>query len=139
MTNEGVVTKLLPNSMAEVAVARSTACGGNCGSCEACAFQSELKTAARNLLGAVPGQRVIIETSSRVIFGAALLVYIMPLVFFIVGYALASYLGASEGICVLVSFVFLAASAILLVYTQRVKKNKSEFQVDIIEICGGQK
>ena len=42
MTNEGVVTKLLPNSMAEVAVARSTACGGNCGSCEACAFQNTL-------------------------------------------------------------------------------------------------
>lgn len=138
MTNEGVVTKLLPNSMAEVAVARSTACGGNCGSCEACAFQNTLKTVATNRPGAVPGQRVVVETSSSVIFGAALLVYIMPLLFFIAGYAAASFLGASEGICVLVSFLALALSAVLLVVSQRGKKKK-DIKFDIIEICEGGK
>lgn len=134
MTNEGVVTKLLPNSMAEVAVARSTACGGNCGSCEACAFQNTLKTLATNGPGAVPGQRVVVETSSSVIFGAAMLVYIMPLLFFIAGYAAASILGASEGICILVSFLALALSAVILVATQRGKKKK-DIRFDIIEIC----
>lgn len=134
MTNEGVVTKLLPNSMAEVAVARSTACGGNCGSCEACAFQNTLKTLATNGPGAVPGQRVVVETSSSVIFGAAMLVYIMPLLFFIAGYAAASVLGASEGICILVSFLALALSAVILVATQRGKKKK-DIRFDIIEIC----
>jgi len=133
MTNEGIVTRLLPNSMAEVAVTRSTACGGNCGSCEACQFQSELKTIARNIAGARPGQKVTIETSSSVIFGAALLVYIMPLIFFILGYVISSLLGASEGICVLVSFVFLVLSAVVLVISQRKKKNK-KIDFEIIEI-----
>ena len=32
MTQDAVVTKLVPDNMAEVAVARTTACGGNCGS-----------------------------------------------------------------------------------------------------------
>lgn len=136
MTNEGVVTKLLPNSMAEVAVARSTACGGNCGSCEACAFQNTLKTVASNALGAVPGQRVIVETSSSVIFGAAALVYIMPLLFFVAGYALAAALGAAEGICVLVSFLALALSAVILVLSQRGKK-KNDIKFEIVEICEG--
>lgn len=136
MTNEGVVTKLLPNSMAEVAVARSTACGGNCGSCEACAFQNTLKTVASNGLGAVPGQRVIVETSSSVIFGAAALVYIMPLLFFVAGYALAAALGAAEGICVLVSFLALALSAVILVLSQRGKK-KNDIKFEIVEICEG--
>lgn len=138
MTNEGVVTKLLPNSMAEVAVARSTACGGNCGSCEACAFQNTLKTVATNRPGALPGQRVVVETSSSVIFGAAMLVYVMPLLFFIAGYAAASALGASEGISILVSFLALALSAVLLVATQR-RKKKNDIRFDIIEICEGGK
>ena len=133
MTNEGIVTRLLPNSMAEVAVTRSTACGGNCGSCEACQFQNELKTIAKNRVGACPGQKVTVETSSSVIFGAALLVYIMPLVFFIVGYIISSLLGAGEGICVLVSFVFLVLSGVVLTVSQRKKKNKN-FDFEIIEI-----
>lgn len=136
MTNEGVVTKLLPHSMAEVAVARSTACGGNCGSCEACAFQNTLKTVAANKVGALPGQRVVVETSSSVIFGAAALVYIMPLLFFIAGYAAASLLGASEGICVLASFLALGLSAVIIVLSQRRKKNKN-IKFDIVEICEG--
>ena len=48
MTQEAVVTKLLPSGMAEVAVKRTSACGGNCGNCESCVFDSELKTAAKN-------------------------------------------------------------------------------------------
>ena len=74
MTQEAVVTKLLPNQMAVVAVTRMTACGGNCGSCESCIFQSELKTLAHNLVEARPGQRVLIESKSSAIFGAAMLV-----------------------------------------------------------------
>lgn len=138
MTNEGVVTKLLPNSMAEVAVARSTACGGNCGSCEACAFQNTLKTVAANRVGALPGQRVVVETSSSVIFGAAALVYIMPLLFFVAGYAVAAFLGAAESVCVLTSFLSLALSAVILVLSQRGKKKKN-IEFDIVEICEGKK
>ena len=62
MTQDAVVIRLLPNNMAEVAVTRATACGGNCGSCESCMFQSELHTEARNLIQAKPGQKVTIET-----------------------------------------------------------------------------
>lgn len=136
MTNEGVVTKVLPNNMAEVAVARSTACGGNCGSCEACAFQNELKTLAHNLVGASLGQKVVVETKSSVIFGAAMLVYVMPLIFFIGGYILAYLLGAGEGLCVVVSFAFLVVSAVILVMSQRRKKN-NKIEFNIIEICEG--
>ena len=134
MTNEGIVTKLLPNRMAEVAVTRSTACGGNCGSCEACQFQNELKTIAKNTVGAQPGQKVTIETSSSVIFGAAMLVYVMPLVFFVIGYIIAGALGASEGICVLTSFLFLILSAVVLVVSQRKTRNRKKIEFEIIEI-----
>ena len=90
MTQDAVVTKLLPNNMAEVAVARTTACGGNCGSCESCIFQSELKTPARNLVGARPGQKVVIESKSSAVYKAAMLVYLLPITLVVLGYVLAS-------------------------------------------------
>ena len=132
MTQDAVVTRLLPNNMAEVAVARTTACGGSCGSCESCIFQGEIKTLARNRIGAKPGQRVVIESRSSKIFGAAALVYIMPIALFILGYALASLVGAAEGVCVAVSFAALLLSALILILSQRMKKNKNSFTFDII-------
>lgn len=132
MTQDAVVTKLLPNGMAEVAVARTTACGGSCGSCESCIFQSEIKTLARNLIDAVPGQKVVIESRSSTVFGAAALVYIMPIVLFLLGYALAYLAGATEGVCILVSFLALILSAVILVLSQRQKKNRQAFTFDII-------
>lgn len=132
MTQDAVVIKLLPKDMAEVAVTRGTACGGNCGSCESCMFQSELRVEARNLIQAKPGQKVIISSKSSRIFGAAFLVYIMPLLFFFAGYALAALSGAGEGVRILVSFASLILSAILLVLTQRRTKQEKAITFDII-------
>lgn len=134
MTQEAVVTRVFPNNMAEVAVTRTTACGGNCGNCESCIFQSQLKTMAKNGISASPGQRVLIESKSSNVFGAALLVYIMPLLFFLVGFALAYSLGASEGICIAVSFAGLILGAAILFLSQRLKKNKNPITFDIVEL-----
>ena len=132
MTQDAVVTRILPDNMAEVAVARGTACGGSCGSCESCIFQSEIKTVARNLIDARPGQKVVIASKSSAVFSAALLVYIMPLVLFIAAYAIASLAGAGEGLCVLISFLGLLLGAAVLVLSQRLKKNKDPITFEII-------
>ena len=132
MTQDAVVTKLLPDNMAEVAVARTTACGGNCGSCESCIFQSEIKTVARNLIDARPGQKVVIASKSSTVFGAAALVYLMPIVLFLLGYALAFLAGAAEDICIAVSFAALLLSGVILVLSQKHKKKQQAFTFDII-------
>ncbi len=132
MTQDAVVTKLMPRGMAEVSVTRSTACGGNCGSCESCIFQNELKSMAHNRIDAKPGQRVVIETKSSRVFSAALLVYVMPIVLFLIGYAVAYMLGAGEGICIAVSFAALVVSCVILVVSQRLRKNKNPITFNII-------
>ncbi len=132
MTQDAVVTRVLPNDMAEVAVARATACGGNCGSCESCIFQSEIKTLAKNRIGAKPGQKVVIASASSKVFGAALLVYIMPLVLFIAAYAVAAFAGAGEGLRIGVSFLGLSLGAAILVLSQRLKSNKEPITFEII-------
>lgn len=132
MTQDAVVIRLLPNDMAEVAVTRGTACGGNCGSCESCMFQTELHTEARNLIQAKPGQKVTIESKSSRIFGAAMLVYIMPLLFFLAGYGIAAIFKAGEGIKILVSFASLLVSAAVLVLSQRLNHKQKPITFDII-------
>ena len=132
MTQDAVVIKLLPRDMAEVAVTRGTACGGNCGSCESCMFQSELRVQARNLIQARPGQKVTIASKSSRIFGAAFLVYVMPLLFFFAGYITASVFGAGEGLKIFVSFASLVLSAIVLVLTQRRGNQDKAITFDII-------
>ena len=134
MTQDAVVTRLLPNDMAEVAVARTTACGGNCPSCESCIFQSEIKTLARNRIQARPGQRVVIATQSKTIFGAAARVYLLPIVLMFLSYALAALCGAGEGLRVLVSFLAVLVSAGILVLSQRAKKNKG-IQFEIVRFA----
>ncbi len=132
MTQEGIVTRLLGDNMAEVAVTRMTACGGNCGSCESCMLQSEIKTLARNHVEAQPGQRVLIESRSSAVFGAIFLVYVMPLICFLVGYGAAYLAGLREGLCILCSFIGLAVGALILVLTQR-RRKKNAISYDIIK------
>ena len=134
MTQDAIVYRCLPNDMAEVVVTRATACGGSCSSCEACIFQSELKTAARNLIGAKPGQRVIIESKSSKIYGAVILVYVMPLVLATLCYFLAYAAGASEGISILAFFIGILLGAMIIVLSQRLKKNQNSITFDIVQL-----
>ena len=132
MTQDAIVTKLLPNAMAEVVVTRSTACGSNCGSCESCIFQSELKAVAKNRINARPGQRVVIESRTSRVFSAAIMVYAMPMALFVLGFVVATVLGASEGLAILVSFLALILAAVILVWQQRRQSADRQIQFEII-------
>lgn len=133
MTQDAVVFRCLNDDTAEVVVTRATACGSNCGSCEACVFQNELKTVARNLIGAKPGQKVLIESKSSRIYGAILLVYIVPILLAVLGCWAAYAAGASEGICVLCTFLGFILGAVITVLTQRMKRTKSDISFDIVK------
>lgn len=132
MTQDAIVFKCLNDEMAEVVVTRATACGSNCSSCEACVFQNELKTVARNLIGAKPGQKVLIESKSSRVYGAILLVYIVPIVLAIIGCFSAYAAGASEGICVLCTFLGFMLGAAVVVISQKLKRYKQSITFDIV-------
>lgn len=134
MTQDAVVTKVFPNGMAEVVVARGTACGSNCGNCESCVFQNKIKAFAKNSVHAKPGEKVVIESLSSRIFGAAFIVYIVPMLVFVIGYIIAASCGLSEGMSVLCSFIaFCAAVAVIVVY-QRRSKRKNPIKFEIVKL-----
>lgn len=133
MTQEAVVTRILPDGMAEVAVKRTTACGGNCGSCESCVFQNELKTPALNRIQARPGQKVLIESQTSRIFKAAFLVYVFPLLLFLAGFFASSALSLGETAEIICSFVGLILGALIVVLSQRRIREKDKITFEIVE------
>lgn len=132
MTQDAIVYKCLPNGMAQVVVTRTTACGSNCGNCESCIFQGELTTLAKNTIDAKPGQRVIIESKSSKIYKAAMMVYILPMLLMVLGYAIGALLGVGEGICIALGFIGLVAGAANIVRSER-RKNKEPITFEIVQ------
>ena len=134
MTQDAVVTKVLNNGMAEVVVTRGTACGSNCGNCESCAFQNELNAFAKNTINARRGEKVVIESLSSRIFGAAFLLYIVPLIMLFIGYAVAAHYSLGEGLSILISFGFFAAAVAAVVVYQRISKRKNPIKFEIVQL-----
>ena len=140
MTQNAVVTKLISRHVAEGEVERGTACGGTCESCEACVFQSRIRAEALNKISALPGQKVVIESKTSDVLGAAALLYLVPFVLLFlgfaavfIGYAIGSALGWGEGGCVLIGFAFFALGVACNVVYQR-RKKASPITFEIIQV-----
>ncbi len=125
MTQNGVVTRLIGQGQAQVQVERGTACGGHCGGCEACVYAEKLLILAENAVYAQPGDHVILESSTGGIMGAAMLIYLMPLVFFFGAYAIGSVMGLNQGGCVAASVGGLILGGLLAVAIGRRRKQIS--------------
>lgn len=133
MTQNAVVTKIIDRRTAEVEVERGTACGGNCGACDACVFQNTIRAAAFNRVSALPGQQVVIESKTSAVLGAAILLYLVPFALLFLGYAVGALLGLAEGGCILIAAVFFSAGVAANVLYQRRKKS-SGITFDIISV-----
>lgn len=132
MTQDAIVTKVLGNGLAEVLVERATACGDNCGSCEVCKYASEIRTYAKNTLGASAGERVVIKTKSRDIIGAAFLLYIIPLAVLVIAYMIAAARGAGENTSIAVSFAAFFVCLIIVTVFQRHRAKKKQIEFEIV-------
>jgi sigma-E factor negative regulatory protein RseC len=97
MRQKAVVLETSGNR-AKIKVLRSSMCegcskkdgGGSCACGELLGANRIMITEAENSLQAVPGDAVEIETESSVVLGYAAIVFLLPVVMFFVGYALAS-------------------------------------------------
>ena len=111
------VEKILDDGTAQVVLNRQSACSGDCHKCAGCgAVGQTLNVIARNPIGAAPGDEVFIQSDTAPVMKGALVLYILPLVLFFVGYALGAIwnLGAWFG-----GLAFLLAMAGVVVYDRR--------------------
>ncbi len=54
-----------------------------------------IKARAKNGVGAQPGDKVVVESSTKKLFGVIALVYVLPVIFFLLGYFLTEGLAES--------------------------------------------
>ena len=124
MEQKGRVAEVRGDGTALVLVERRSACSGDCDHCGGCAsFKQELKAEAINAIGAQVGDRVVLETGSGSVLGAAALVYLLPIVTFFLGYALGASFDFRPGLCGLGGTV-LGFVPILLAEKSLAKKKK---------------
>ena len=99
MTQIATVERILDRDHAEISVPRKSACGHDCEECAGCGVTgAAVKARAENPIGAQPGQKVVVESSTRKMLGIVTLVYAIPVALFLIGYLAAFALGAGVGV-----------------------------------------
>lgn len=97
MTQIATVEKVLAGGYAEISVPRKSACGHDCEECAGCGMTgAAIHARARNDVGAQKGDKVVVESSTKKLMGVVALVYLLPVVGFLLGYFLTEGL-MSEG------------------------------------------
>ena len=96
MTQVATVERILGADHAEISVPRKSACGHDCEECAGCGVSgAAVKARAMNPIGAQPGQKVVVESSTKKMLRIVVLVYLIPVVLFLAGYVITSMLTAS--------------------------------------------
>ena len=86
--------------------------------------QMEVKAAASNYVGAVPGDLVRVESESSQILGIAAVVYMVPLLLFFVLYFIGQYLAHTDSIAVALGVLGFAMGVALAVFVNGVVKRR---------------
>ncbi|RJQ52194.1 MAG: hypothetical protein C4521_10795 [Actinobacteria bacterium] len=92
---------------ATIRVQRSSACLG-CNACRTSGANNMMTGRARNLAGAEVGDCVRVEVDTRHVLAVGSLVYLLPVLTMVLGYALGGLLSESEPLTVLVAVAGLA-------------------------------
>ena len=99
MTQIATVERILDADHAVISVPRKSACGHDCEECAGCGVSgAAVKAKAINPIGARPGQKVVVESSTQKMLGIVALVYAIPVALFLVGYLAAFFLGGTVAI-----------------------------------------
>lgn len=123
-TNKGI---------AETEITRSTACGDSCASCGLCPGRS-MTVNADNTIGAAEGDAVLLSMSDKKVLGAAFLVYVIPVIMLIIGYAAGRALFKNESGAIGTGFALMVLSfAAIAVIDRRVKQH---YMPKIIKVVG---
>lgn len=96
MTQIATVERILDGDHAVISVPRKSACGHDCEECAGCGVSgAAVRAKAINPVGAKPGQKVVVQSDTKKMLRIVALVYLTPVVLFILGYVVMALLGTS--------------------------------------------
>ena len=116
------VRETFDDGTAVVIHVRESACSGDCHKCSGCGAAKEtILLKAKNPIGAMRGDVVILESATGPVLKAAVVMYMIPMVLFFLGYFVGDAFwqrGALVG-----SLAFVAAIALAVLYDRKIGKN----------------
>ena len=138
MTQTATVRKIIGDK-AQIEVKRISACAHNCaecgGGCSELTKTGPVVALANNSVGARPGDKVLVESSTKQVLGFAAVVYLLPLVLFFTGYFLSAALGAVEGLAIGLGALCFVVSLVVVVLVDRKVRGKTGNMFTIVAIC----
>ncbi|NLU23530.1 MAG: SoxR reducing system RseC family protein [Clostridiales bacterium] len=134
MTQVATVEKILNDGFVEISVPRKSACGHDCEECAGCGMTGAAITAtAKDPVGVSVGEKVVVESSTRKLLGVVALVYVLPVVLFLLGYFLSYGLG-NEGWRYTIAIVAAAVAFIPCIFYDRYAKKHGTLTYTISRI-----
>lgn len=125
MTQIATVEEILSGGYAMISVPRKSACGHDCEECAGCGMTgAAIKARAKNKAGAQPGQKVIVESSTKKLLGVVALVYMLPVVLFLLGYFLSAGLVENLRYAIAIGAAALSMVPIVL-YDRHARRNET--------------
>ena len=124
MTQIATVERIIDSNHALISVPRKSACGHDCEECAGCGVSgAAVKAKAVNRIGALPGQKVVVESSTKKMLGIVSFVYATPVVLFILGYLLMAFTTTSVPLQYGVAIAgFVVGIALAILYDRRIKR-----------------
>ena len=106
MTQIATVEKILDAGFVEISVPRKSACGHDCEERAGCGMTgAAIHARASDPVGVKPGDKVVVQSETKKLLGVVALVYLLPVVAFLLGYFL------SEGLAEKVRYIIAIAAA----------------------------
>ena len=123
MTQIATVERIIDTGHAEISVPRKSACGHDCEECAGCGVSgAAVHAKAANPIGALPGQKVVVESSTQKMLGIVAFVYLIPVALFLAGYLLAALVTVSVAVQYTIAIAaFLAGIGFAVLYDRRLK------------------
>lgn len=123
MTQIATVERIIDTDHAEISVPRKSACGHDCEECAGCGVSgAAVHAKAANPVGALPGQKVVVESSTQKMLGIVAFVYLIPVALFLAGYLLAALVTVSVAVQYTIAIAaFLAGIGFAVLYDRRLK------------------
>ena len=129
MTQIATVERIIDNDHAEISVPRKSACGHGCG-----VSGAAVHAKAVNTIGAQPGQKVVVESSTKKMLNIVMLVYLIPVVLFMAGYLIMAFLSASVGMQYFVAAVGFVIGIIVAIFYDRRLRDRGGLVFTIVRL-----
>ena len=123
MTQIATVERIIDADHAEISVPRKSACGHDCEECAGCGVSgAAVHAKAVNPIGAQPGQKVVVESSTQKMLYIVVLVYLIPVALCMAGYLITAFLTPVVGLQYFVGILgFAAGIAAAIAYDRRLR------------------